>query len=83
MIPPPIVLARGEVRVWYTRLAGLSEGEFAACRAILAAEEIERADRFRFESDRRASIAGRALARGALARCGGASPEAWVFALNE
>ena len=47
--------------------------------AILSTEEIERADRFRFDADRCRFITGRALVRHALSRLANVDPADWRF----
>jgi 4'-phosphopantetheinyl transferase len=58
-------------------------GAREACEAILSAEELERARRFRFEHHQREFIAMHALGRVALSRHACISPEAWRFPTNE
>ena len=58
-------------------------GAREACEAILSAEELERARRFRFEHHQREFIAMHALGRMALSRHACLSPEAWRFPTNE
>jgi len=58
-------------------------GAREACEAILSAEELERARRFRFERHQREFIAEHTLGRMALSRHACLSPEAWRFPTNE
>lgn len=50
--------------------------------AILSTEEVERADRFRFDADRNRFITGRALVRHALSRFANVDPADWRFTTN-
>ncbi len=60
----------------------LDEGVADACRALLSDEELARAARFKFDRNRRESIATRALARTALSHFHPLPPEAWRYVLN-
>ena len=60
----------------------LDEGVADACRALLSEEELARAARFKFDRNRRESIATRALARTALSHEHPLPPEAWRYVLN-
>lgn len=55
----------------------------AECCALLSAEEQERAQRFHFERDRRAFVAGRWLARTALSHAHPLAPNEWRFRNND
>jgi 4'-phosphopantetheinyl transferase len=55
----------------------------AAQDALLAPEERERRDRYRFERDRRSYLATRALVRTVLSRYAAVAPEDWRFAAGE
>ena len=59
-------------------LAGGDEGY----RGWLTAEELERVRRYRFERHRREHLATRVLARAALSRYTGVTPEAWVLGVG-
>src|SRR5690606_7817800 len=48
-------------------------------RSVLSADECERADRFRFEDDRRRYVVGRGVLRVLLGRCTGIEPQRLVF----
>lgn len=50
-----------------------------ALRSVLSADERERADRFRFEDDRRRYIVGRGVLRVLLGRCTGIEPQRLAF----
>jgi 4'-phosphopantetheinyl transferase len=66
--PPEFIdLLPDEVHVWRAALS-VSPSQIKALAPILAADERERADRFHFEKDRGAFIAGRALLRILLGR---------------
>jgi len=69
-----LCLHRGEVHVWQASLEMLSS-KFHELRGILAADEIERADRFRFDKDRLHFIAARGLLRTLLGSYLGMEPE--------
>jgi 4'-phosphopantetheinyl transferase len=75
-------LPAGEVHVWRASLERPTH-VVKAMRGVLAGEELERADRFRFERDRLRFIVGRALLRGLLARYLRTSPEEIVFQYGE
>ena len=65
-----------EVDLWIAPLEGaLTASQAAACRRVLAPEEIASADRFRTEARRAQALAGRALLRCAAARILGEAPE--------
>jgi len=72
------VLGRNEVHVWRLDLdAMIADG--LALEPRLAADERERASRFRFTHDRERYLAGRAALRGILAGYLGAQPETLRF----
>lgn len=52
------------------------------CRALLSADELERAGRFHFDRDRDCFVLGRALTRLQLSRWLGGDPRAWRFVTN-
>jgi 4'-phosphopantetheinyl transferase len=58
----PLELSPREVQVWTVRLEA-SESNFARAFSWLSPDEVERADRFRFEKHRRAFVLGRAVLR--------------------
>ncbi len=68
-LPPPrhLILEGGEVHVWRAEL-NLPGALFPGLRALLSAEEQEKAARFYFERDRRRYIAAHAALRCLLAR---------------
>ncbi len=67
------------IRVWRAAL-DRSEPETAALAALLAPDEQARANRFRFERDRRRFTVGRGLLRTLLGSTLGIAPEAIAFA---
>jgi len=70
--------------VFLARPAALrSADRHAAGRALLADDERERLDRFRFERDREVALASRVLQRRALSRCTEIAPAAWRFAADD
>jgi len=71
-------LSGGEVHLWIVRLEA-SEKNFARATAMLASDEIERADRFRFDRHRRAYVLGRAALRALLGGYVGLDPAAVAF----
>lgn len=75
------MLNPGEVHVWCARpeqLGGDDEG-----RRVLAAEELERSARHRFERHRRIAIASRVLLRRVLSRYEPVAPSDWRFVVGE
>jgi 4'-phosphopantetheinyl transferase len=73
--PPP---AAGEVDVWAVPLDP-PEAEVAALARLLAPDEAERAERFRFERHRRRYTVGRGVLRTLLGRYHGVPPRAVAF----
>ncbi len=70
-------------QLWLAYPADLRDpGAIAECRALLSEEEQARAQRFHFERDRRAFVAGRALARIALSHAHPLPPHSWEFRNN-
>ena len=67
--PPPtnLTLADGEVHVWKMALE-LPTSQLQYLRSLLSADEIDRADRFRFDKDRQHYISGRGTLRTILGR---------------
>jgi len=62
----PGPLTGREVHLWIARLEA-SESNFAQAFSWLSPDEVERADRFRFDKHRRAFVLGRAVLRGLVA----------------
>src|ERR1700734_513052 len=62
----PLELDGRDVHLWAVRLEA-SEENFARAFSWLSPDEVERADRFRFEKHRRAFVLGRAVLRGFIA----------------
>lgn len=77
--PREPALPGGEVHVWRAHL-DRPAAEMATLAQRLAAAEVERADRFYFERDRRRFVAGRAIVRTLLGRYLGMAAEAIRFA---
>ena len=75
-------LPAGEVHVWRTSLVRPKK-VVERMRGLLARDEQDRADRFRFERDRSRYVVGRAMLRGLLARYLGAAPEELEFQYGE
>jgi 4'-phosphopantetheinyl transferase len=73
-----------ELDLWFAYPGDLkAAGAREASEAILSAEELDRARRFRFEQHQREFIAMHALGRMALSRQASFPPEAWRFPTNE
>lgn len=72
------VLGPGVVRVWFADLTGLSAHR-GALRALLSADEIERADRFLMERLTDRFVLRRGLLRLLLGRCTGRDPAGLRF----
>ncbi|HET6882238.1 MAG TPA: 4'-phosphopantetheinyl transferase superfamily protein [Pirellulales bacterium] len=70
-------VAEGKVHVW--RIATDRSYDLPALRSVLSEDEIAKADRFRFENDRRRAVLRRAALRQILARYAGASPNELRF----
>ncbi|AWU97094.1 4'-phosphopantetheinyl transferase family protein [Azospirillum ramasamyi] len=68
----------GTVRVWFADLSGLAAHK-AAFRALLSADEVERADRFVMERLTDRFVLRRGLLRLLLGRCTGRDPAGLVF----
>ncbi len=75
---PDFFLTEGEVVIWS---ASLEPGEFwlDRFRSVLSTDEVDRADRFRFEKHRRRFTAARGILRFLLAAQTGTSPESIRF----
>lgn len=76
------MLPAGEVHVWRASLQRPMQ-TVERMRLLLARDERDRADRFRFERDRSRYIVGRALLRGLLGRYLDTAPEALEFQYGE
>jgi 4'-phosphopantetheinyl transferase len=76
--PEPAAPAAGEIHVWTVPLDPPG-AEVAALRALLAADEIARAGRFRFDRHRRRYTVGRGVLRTLLGRYLGLPPRAVGF----
>jgi 4'-phosphopantetheinyl transferase len=71
----------GAAHLWLMDLTLVDEPALEDCRILLSEEELQRAQRFRFESDRRAYLVSHGLLRKALSWAEpSVSPEDWVFA---
>lgn len=79
MVPPTnLALPVQEVHVWRTHLER-EPSKLQAWRHLLSADEQQRADRFRFQSDRDRFIAGRAILRSLLGRYLNLAPQHLQF----
>jgi 4'-phosphopantetheinyl transferase len=76
---PP--LEQHEVHVWKIGLLA-SQVQLGQLRKLLSDDELERADRFRFERHRRRFITGRAVVRILLGKYANRPPEALDFSYN-
>jgi 4'-phosphopantetheinyl transferase len=74
----PLPLENGEVHVWRAKL-DRSDELVKQFRNTLAADEIDRANRFHFERHRRDYVVGRGLLRELVGRYIGVRPETLVF----
>jgi 4'-phosphopantetheinyl transferase len=74
----PRELGDREVHLWVARLEA-SESNFAQAFSWLSPDEVERADRFRFEKHRSAFVLGRAVLRGLVASYSRIAPEEASF----
>ncbi|HEY6969684.1 MAG TPA: 4'-phosphopantetheinyl transferase superfamily protein [Candidatus Angelobacter sp.] len=72
-----VMTDQNQVDIWRIRLD--VEGEGRHLRGLLAPEEIQRADRFRFENDRRRFVRARAAMRQILGAYIGISPQKIAF----
>jgi 4'-phosphopantetheinyl transferase len=77
-MPGPI-LPEGEAHVWYVRPEEVGPDLLDACRELMAPEEVERQQRYRFERERRQQAITRALVRTTLSRYHPIAPRAWRF----
>jgi 4'-phosphopantetheinyl transferase len=76
-------LAPGEVDIWIARPSALDDPAlYAACDALLSADERAKQRAFVFERNQRESLMTRALVRSALSRYRPVDPAAWQFVLN-
>ena len=73
-------MARDVVDVWYQLTERLSEDDITGSTRIIAAAERQRAERFRFSTDRRDYVAAHAMLRGALSLTEDVAPSSWQFA---
>jgi len=75
---------RDEIHLWYVRPDQVTDPDLLArYAAMLSPEEAARQRRFMFAKDRHTYLVARALVRTVLSRYAEASPEAWVFGVNE
>lgn len=70
--------ATNEVDIWRINLAGQSD-QIEQCRCLLSPDEVERADRFYFERDRRRFTVARAAMREILGRYAGLAAKDLCF----
>jgi 4'-phosphopantetheinyl transferase len=82
-LPPPtnLNLTNHEVHVWRAAL-DLASSQVKHLRGILTTDELDRAERFHFDKDRRYFIAGRGLLRTILSRYLSVPPENLRFCYN-
>jgi 4'-phosphopantetheinyl transferase len=71
-----------DVRLYSVSPNNLAEDAYQALEAVLDADERERANRFRWPSDRHAYVAAHALLRHAVSAVGGAPADSWRFHAN-
>lgn len=77
-------LAEGAVYVTWARPERYEDGDQQArLRGLLDADELARADRFRFDRDRMTFVAAHALVRRTLSQVEPMAPDAWRFVANE
>ena len=81
--PDNLALARGEVHVWYEDFALLQAVEINQNLQILAPDEIEKAQRFRFEKDRHNYINARSWLRKIIGKYLQTSPDLLRFGYGE
>jgi 4'-phosphopantetheinyl transferase len=79
--PRDYALSRDEVHVWRVPL-DWSPARLRKFRAVLSADEQEKADRFHFALDRMRHVVGRGVLRTILARCTEVSAEQLCFNYN-
>lgn len=75
-------VSRDRAVVWWLALDSVHPGDWPRLRALLAAEERARADRFHFERDALVYTAAHALCRGLLSAATGLPPEGWAFSVG-
>jgi 4'-phosphopantetheinyl transferase len=78
---PLEVLEKSQVAIWHIPLAQ-NDATIRACRSLLPPDEIERADRFYFEKDRRHFAVAHGALRQILARYTGADPREIEFSFG-
>jgi 4'-phosphopantetheinyl transferase len=79
--PPEVVLSPNEVHVWCASLEA-APSTIQSLQHVLSAEEVARADRFRFARDRQHFIVARGLLRTLLGRYLQMAPEDLCFVYN-
>lgn len=79
--PPDLLLKKNEVHVWRVSL-DIQSGDFEHLQRFLVDEELERANRFYFEKERRRWVAARALLRILLGRYLDVDPDKLRFLTN-
>jgi 4'-phosphopantetheinyl transferase len=79
--PPRVALQTSEAHIWIASV-GMSPAEASSLRALLSAEELERAARFRFEKDQVQYTAARGFLRLLLGRYLVVDPKAIRFGYN-
>lgn len=73
---PALKIEPGDIHLWRATLADESGELSLAGNTVLSREERDRADSFRFETDRRRFVVARVLLRRLLSGCTGVAPEA-------
>jgi 4'-phosphopantetheinyl transferase len=79
-VDAPPLRGGAAVHVWVARPREGDAAQLAHCRAAVSAEELARAERFRFEKNAREFLLAHALKRAALSRYAPIEPHAWRFA---
>jgi 4'-phosphopantetheinyl transferase len=82
-MPEPAIL-KGQVHVWCADPDELdTDDRKTSARSLLTREEVDRLERYHFESDRRIHLATRVLVRTVLSRYEPVPPAAWRFVAGE
>lgn len=78
-----VKLADNELHLWLVDLEAVEPGLLAAYRDLMSEDELERNQRYRFDSGRFADCVTRALVRTSLSRYVDVDPTAWRFEKGE